>query len=118
MAATTFPNIPAHIESGGKKVGFKTLVADFGDGYEQVSQEGINNKHQEYQLTWANENLSNANSIETFLDARGGSEPFYWTEPLSSTPALWRCEGYTSRVTGYDSKTITAVFKRWNGPSP
>lgn len=118
MAATTFPNIPAHVESSGKKVEFKTLEAEFGDGYEQVSQEGLNNKRQEYSLTWANEDLTDANTIETFLDARGGSEPFYWTEPLASTATLWRCTSYTSRVTGYNSKTINATFKRWNGPTP
>lgn len=116
MTALTFPNIPAHVESPGQKVEFKLLSATFGDGYEQISQEGLNSKKEEWSLTWSNEDGTDTTTIKTFLDARGGSEPFYWTAP-NDTAKLWRCEGYSSKPTSPMTETVSAVFKRWYGPA-
>lgn len=112
----TFPDIPAHRSSPGKEVNFAVLEATFGDGYVQSSAEGLNSQKENWSLTWENEDLTDVQTIEAFLDARLGYEPFYWTPPGEVTPKLWRCKKYSSKPSGPYAATLSATFERWYGP--
>lgn len=117
MAAQTFPDIPAHTASGGQSVEFKLLEANFGDGYENVSEEGLNSKREQWDLTWQDEDNADVATITTFLDTHAGATPFKWTAPRETTEKLWRCKGYKLKPGAY-SGTLTATFVRWYGPEP
>jgi phage-related protein len=53
----------------------------FGDGYEQRTSYGLNTNLQNWDLSFANREETEANEIDDFLTARGGVESFDWTPP-------------------------------------
>lgn len=57
--------------------------AQFGDGYEQRSQDGINVLLQKWSLTFENRAKSDADEIEGFLRAHGGVTAFEFVAPGS-----------------------------------
>ena len=73
----TFPSIdPTY---GTRKTNQpNTRITQFGDGYQQRIQFGLNQDPKVFNLTF-NVSETDADTIETFLDARGGTESFYST---------------------------------------
>ena len=66
----------------------RILKANYGDGYEQRTADGINNIGEEWDLQWTNRTLLESNKILRFLELRQGSEAFDWYPPgyeISST---------------------------------
>ena len=119
MAAATFPDIPAHKTSPGQEVSFRTNSAQFGDGYEQASADGINNQIDKWTLVWENANTEDMDAVATFLEAQQGYLPFYWTPPRGNLGSvLWKCKSYTRSNFNSLSDTINAVFERWFGAEP
>ena len=105
----TFPTI-APSYGTQKQQQYRSRTTNFGDGYEQRVADGIQNVRSVYKVQFDNITATNANTIETFLDARAGHDSFYWTPPGGSE-ALWTCGGMTRTETGPSSSTISAVFK-------
>lgn len=89
---------------------FATLSAKFGDGYEQVALNGINNKSQSWPLTFTGL-IDRLTPIRDFLDARGGAQSFLWTPPLGAQ-GFYRCGEYTLQPMGGRLFQITATFKQ------
>jgi phage-related protein len=79
---------------------FRTLDAQFGDGYSQSAADGINTKSQSWTVSFRGiieptcANIIAANEIMDFLDARGGWESFLWTPPASSVQGLYVAKNY------------------------
>jgi phage-related protein len=64
---------------GSKKtVEARVRRANFGDGYEQRVQDGINNTKFRWDISTAPVDKTTANSIESFLIAKGGYLSFTW----------------------------------------
>lgn len=116
MATETFPDIAAHRSSPGHDTEFKTLESNFGDGYTQAVAEGLNSERESWNLVWENEDIADVQTIKTFLKARAGYQPFYWTAPGEETPKTWRCKKFSSKPVGPYAETLTATFERWFGP--
>lgn len=87
----------------------KVIRATFGDGYEQRTADGINNKARSWTLTFK-KIPTEITDIENFLIARGSVESFTWVPPRGST-GVWVCDKWQRGVpdAGYD--TISATFR-------
>jgi phage-related protein len=100
MAIPTFTYDPITDPVGTST--YRTLTAQFGDGYSQVAGDGINNVYDTWSLSFAGASADVA-PVKSFLDALQGYLPFYWTPPLG-VQGLYRC-GSASAGT---SSTVSA----------
>lgn len=88
-------------------------IARFGDGYEQRTSFGINQNPKEWNLSWQNISEADADSIETFLDARAADgSSFDWTPPDESTSYKWVCMEWDKQINYTGRATITAMFRQ------
>ena len=60
------------------------LLAQYGDGYEQRLQDGINTRGLTVTAIWGALTHADADTIVAFFEARAGVEPFTYTMPPSS----------------------------------
>lgn len=68
---------------------FKVKEASFGDGYKQITSDGINNKDESYGIkTHGQEPV--IIKIKEFMDDHKGVYSFFWTPPLG-TLSLFTC---------------------------
>jgi len=87
-------------------------TARFGDGYEQRIQFGINQNPKEWSMVWNNISESESDTIENFLNARGGVESFDWTPPDETTAYKWVCQEWRKRIDVPTRATLTATFRQ------
>lgn len=74
-----------------KTVTPKVLQAEFGDGYASSMPDGLNHMLLDpFELRFNSISSENAETMNTFMRARGGTERFYYTLPLESTPRIFR----------------------------
>ena len=83
---------------------------DFGSGYSQRVINGLNQDMKTWTLTWQNISETNADEIESFLEARGGSESFTFTPPGESSSAVYICPEWSKTITYLNRSTIIAAF--------
>lgn len=107
----TFPSIdPAFDAQKRSKPRLRTV--QFGDGYEQRLSYGNNQNPKEWSLTFMVDN-TDADTIETFLDARGeDGQSFDWTPPHEATAYKWVCDEWNKRIVGENFNEISAVFRQ------
>lgn len=93
---------------------FRVRTAQFGDGYAQSVNDGINNRVDSWPLSFEGDE-SYVRPIKDFLDRHAGSNSFQWTPPLG-TASLYRCTSYTlvPRSAGYYS--LSASFQQVFAP--
>ena len=107
----TFPSItPSY--GAAKSSEPKVNAVQFGSGYEQRVVFGINQNPKVWDLSWNNITEANADTIEAFLDARGGQESFDWTPPAESTSYKWVCQQWNKQINYTGRATITATFRQ------
>jgi len=107
----TFPSIdPSYNLS--KKSAPKVRTAQFGSGYSQRSIFGINQNLKVLDLRWENIPEADADTIETFLDARSGSENFDFTAPGESASSKYICKQWDKNIPYSGIATITASFEQ------
>ncbi len=87
--------------------------AQFGDGYKQVANDGINNITQSWPLTYTGPS-TDAFSIRDFLRAHAGKS-FYWTPP-GDVQGLFRCYSWTIQPRGGIGYTMTFTFEQAFSP--
>ncbi|WP_408534621.1 phage tail protein [Paraburkholderia fungorum] len=83
-------------------------TAQFGDGFSQSVQDGINNRFDTYPLTFSGDGTKIA-AIKAFLDSTGGYQAFNWTPPLRAQ-GLFKCDTPTIQPHGANSYTLTVNF--------
>lgn len=84
---------PVRPKTSSASVEVKTVSVDFGDGYSQVSADGLNAARETLALTWPVLTFAQAAQIHAFFKARD-AQPFWWSLP--GEPArLWRCTKWT-----------------------
>ncbi|MBC3811328.1 phage tail protein [Undibacterium aquatile] len=89
---------------------YRTLSAQFGDGYSQVAPDGINNTDISVQLSWIGK-TAEVLPIVNFLNEKGGVQAFYYTPPLG-VRGTYRCKSHQVKSDGAGIHTITATFER------
>jgi phage-related protein len=91
---------------------FRVLSAEFGDGYSQDGPDGINNVRAILALTWETLLPAQAAYITSFIAARKGVEPFWYTPSDEATPIKWTCKDMTDKRGDGGLRTVTATFRR------
>jgi phage-related protein len=107
----TFPSVtPTY---GAQKSSAPNVrIARFGDGYEQRTTFGLNQNPKQWDLTW-NVSETDADTIETFLDARAADgASFEWTPLGESTEYKWVCEQWSKSIPYLNRATIQATFRQ------
>jgi len=93
---------------------FRTIDAQFGDGYSQSAADGINTDWQSWTISARGliepdcAMAVDIAAIMAFLDAHGGWQSFLWTPPVG-TESLYQCKNYGIEKDG-DVHTINATF--------
>ena len=90
------------------KIEYRTVETQFGDGYAQISTDGINTKNESYGVT-VNAFEDKAREIMAFFDRHKGSKSFLWTPPLGEL-SLFTCKDPTPVNKGGRLYTITGTF--------
>ena len=98
-----------HVERApSATVKFRTVVAQFGDGYRQISADGINTKDETYSIT-INGDLKTAKEIMAFFDEHNGITSFLWRPPLGEL-GLYTCDDPTPSQKSTNLFVITGTF--------
>jgi phage-related protein len=87
---------------------FKIKEAQFGDGYTQVTRDGLNHIRDVVNLRWDVLTPEQADTIEAFIVGKGGDTPFKYAL-RGDTTRQWTCKRY-SRSRG-SPNTMTAEFR-------
>ena len=82
----------------------------FGSGYQQRAQFGINQNPKVYELTFE-VSETDADTIESFLDARAAVESFTFTPPGESS-AKFICRQWSKSIPYLNRATVTATFEQ------
>jgi phage-related protein len=90
MASPTFTP-PSPPQLGTSRATDQTVLnADFGDGYEQVTADGLNSIRDTLPLMWNALTSADADLVEAFWRSVGRATAFWFTPPSKSTPAKYR----------------------------
>ncbi len=85
--------------------------ASFGDGYSQQAPDGINYNLYTWNLVWEVLTSDEKDTIEAFLESKGGYQTFEWEDPASDTYKV-KCTGWTISNFEPSLYKITATFKQ------
>ena len=114
----TFPDIKPNYGTS-KKSTPKTRTIKFADGYEHRINFGIaaHQNPKEFSFTW-NVSEADADTIETFLDARKvDNESFDYTPAGESSALKFVCDNYNKTIPFNNRATVTATFRQVFEPS-
>lgn len=84
--------------------------AKFGDGYGQITKNGINARASVWTVAMQNLREDNGQEIADWLDAHVG-QSFYWTPPRSSKQGRFTCSAYTLTPVEFGLQSINATFE-------
>ena len=95
----------------------RILKVQFGDGYEQRIQDGINNLKQEFLVTFNNRPKAEIDDIVAFLNNKAGTTAFNFTYPDSNagggeTTIKVVCEDWSQRYSYDDFYSASMKFRR------
>ena len=108
----TFPSIlPSFTIS--KSSSPKTRVSKMGDGYELRVVVGLNQNPKKWDLQFNYLTTTNADTIETFLDARAkDGASFTWSPPDTTSSYKWVCDTWQKEIPYPNRVNITASFRQ------
>jgi phage-related protein len=115
MAYQTFTSIQPSV-GGSLTPTARVLSAKFGDGYSQRVGDGINNINKALSIT-SIVTSSVKDTINTFLEARGGYEPFYlptsiYTPYGLGSTELWSCNTWAFTPLSNSVWTLSISFNK------
>lgn len=90
---------------------FAVLQAQFGDGYAQRAEDGINNLADTWPLTFAGR-AAYVLPIKQFLDRHKGARSFLWTPPLGVQGRYATPQGYALVPAGAGLYTLTVTLEQ------
>lgn len=107
MALETFTWRAAGSSAQGS-VKLRTRSAQFGDGYQQVAPDGINNRTSSWPLRFVGD-AARIGAIQAFIDRHAGAKSFLWTPPLG-VQGRYRVGEYTPAVEAGGVYSLSATF--------
>ena len=106
----TFPSItPTYGQV--KRSAPRVRAIQFGSGYQQRAQFGIQQNPKVYNLTFE-VSETDADTIEAFLDARAAVENFNFTPPGESSSSKFICREWSKSIPYLNRATVTATFEQ------
>lgn len=112
MAVTIFEFPVLANDTGSKE--YLTRSAVFGDGYEQVSGDGINSSKKTWSVSYAGL-IEKVKEVEAFLDERKGYQAFIWKDPLGEL-GLYRARAWQVLPYSGDVFRLTTTFEEAFAP--
>jgi phage-related protein len=112
MTITALP-LPEKIGlESSKSTMFRELAAQFGDGYQQVAPNGINNKIDSWSIIWSALTLTEVATVESVLNSTGSWGILSWT-PYSETSKKYRMtkDGYARIAKGKGNGVYSITCK-------
>lgn len=110
---TDYPvNAPTISYGSSLKKDYRTLSADFGDGYNQRTGDGLNTLNEAWSLQWNTITLSEKNILINFFDSLEGYQNFNWTAPGDGVAKRWICKSPVITPLNSTYFNVTAVFER------
>ena len=106
----TLPFEPDISNQASKSGTPRTLRVEFGDGYNQRADDGINNSGEKWNVGWDGLVMTDANTLEAFLKSHG-AESFDWTPPGESQQ-YFIVLSWNATPIGDQGKRMTAIFER------
>src|SRR5436309_1661868 len=91
MALNTFNPTPGPSPGTATKYKAKLKRAEFGDGYTQVTRDGLNHLRRIVTLHWEVLLEAQADAIEAFVVDQGGDVPFLYTV-RGDVQRKWTCD--------------------------
>jgi phage-related protein len=88
----------------------KVLLAEFGDGFAQRAQDGINSNPLRRQFSWSTLTKEEADYIDGFLTEARGVNSFYYQLLDETQPRLYVCPEWEVETVAFDIYNITATF--------
>ena len=107
----TFPSIDPDF-GATKNSSPKVRNVQFGDGFSQRLRYGLNQDAKQWNLTWQNISEADSDTIEAFLEARGGAESFDWSPPDETETYKWICQQWSKQMTSAGLNELTATFQQ------
>jgi phage-related protein len=82
----------------------RVVETQYGDGYEQVSEAGINDAVDKITLTcaFAPKDQAEAERLQAFLRRNGRAKVFLWKQPWNAIAQKWRLESWTKTSSTVD----------------
>ncbi len=114
MALPVFPAAipPPSFVGTSRQTNFRPLEAQFGDGYAQRAEDGLNSVARVFAVSWSRLKVADADIVEAFLAARGGVEPFLWTPPRAAVAVKVVCGDAVERAPASPgSDSLRATFR-------
>lgn len=106
MAIETFKwRVESNVDAS---IDYRVIEVQFGDGYAQISSDGINTKNEQYTIR-VHALRNEANNIMAFFDRHKGAKSFFWTTPLGSL-GLFTCKDPKPQDQGGGLYSITGTF--------
>lgn len=93
---------------------YRVNRTQFGDGYAQLSSQGINNKIKRWSGTKTGDFATVIKPILDFLDDHAGVMPFLWTDPHGNT-RQYTCNGASTPQRKGNFWQISLNFEPFNG---
>ncbi len=107
----TFSFIPNFAIALTKKP--RLLEARFGEGYSQITNDGINNNPEGWQLSFVGLTDAEADAIEDFIDENVGM-PIEWTPPRK-TQKKYICREFSRTHQEEESNEIKITLEQFYG---
>ena len=89
----------------------RNRVVQFGDGYEQRTQLGLQRDPKVWNLTFANRTDTERDNIITFLEDKKATASFTWTPPRGSA-GQYVCAEWNLDLSVPNYSTITTTFRQ------
>jgi Phage-related protein len=103
----------ARVNASGQS-DFDVRTIQFGDGYSQSAEDGINSRHMTWNLQFTGDETF-IGEIKAFLNRQMGYKSFQWTPPGEAL-GLYRCVTYNPTALGAGLFDLTATFTQAFAP--
>ncbi len=114
--ATALPLTNRILSSNAKSIKFRSISGQFGDGYQQIAPDGINNKIDSWEITWGGITQAEVTALEAILDVNGTWGIYTWIPTWETASKKFRIlDGYKKTTEGnsgvfFISCTLTQIF--------
>lgn len=103
-------------QSSSRKREYRTLTAQFGDGYQQDAPDGINFIVDTWSMRIENLTDTDANTLRTFLDSVGSYTSWNWQAPNDSVTKTWKVtkDGWSESINSGNISSFSFTIKQVN----